>query len=318
MTEPSVAILIPTFRRPGGLRRLLASLDRLQFAGARAPRITIVVVDNDAEAPSAPGAEIARWSRHPITYAVEPVRGLSAARNRALDLVPAETRFIAFIDDDEWAEPHWLAELLAVQAETGAGIVQGPVVPEFARAPPAWISVGGYFEVGPFEPGQELGFGASGNCLIDWPALVAARVRFDMAYNTSGGEDADFFDRLLAAGWQIIAAPNACAHEWVPLERMTLAGVRRLEFRKGNTLGRLAIATGRPGVMAMRAAKGAGLIGQGVTEAVAFGLLAEGAAPRGIARMTRGAGMLAAFMNSRSHYYAEARTPLSDRTAGQA
>ena len=316
MTEPAVAILIPTFRRPDGLARLLASLDRLTFTGGRAPRISIVVVDNDADIAPARGDGLARASRHPLDYVVEPVRGLSAARNRALEQVPADTRFIAFIDDDEWAEPQWLDALLAVQAETGAEVVQGPVTPEFARPAPAWMTIGGYFEVGPFEAGDRLDFGASGNCLIDWPKLAASGVRFDMAYNTSGGEDADFFERLLALGWSIAAAPDARAHELVPLERMTPAGVRRLEFRKGNTLGRLALRSGAPRRIAERAIKGVGHIAYGATEAVAFGLLVDGAAARGMARVARGAGMLAAFLRLRSHYYGGRPSPHPGRAAG--
>ena len=48
MTEspaPHVYLCVPTFRRPEGLRKLLAHVERLAYAGP----IDVVVVDNDAE-----------------------------------------------------------------------------------------------------------------------------------------------------------------------------------------------------------------------------------------------------------------------------
>ncbi len=308
MTPVHVAILIPTFRRPEGLARLLASLDALTFVSIAPPRITLVVVDNDGDTSAGPGdaAMPAAAARYPIIRAVEPVRGLSAARNRALELAPFDADFIAFIDDDEWAEPQWLEALIAMQAETGAEIVQGPVVPAFAAPAPGWMIAGGYYEVGPFAPGEALDFGATGNCLIARAALARTAVRFDMAYNHSGGEDADFFGRLLAAGCRIVAAPEARAHEDVPAVRMTMPALLRLQFRKGNTIGRMALATRDARNIAARAVKAFGWIVRGAVEALAFGLLVEGAAPRGLAGIWRGVGMLAAFARVRSRYYAPA------------
>ena len=45
-SPPSVCLCVPTFRRPDGLRKLLAHIGQLNYAG----RLEIVVVDNDAEA----------------------------------------------------------------------------------------------------------------------------------------------------------------------------------------------------------------------------------------------------------------------------
>ncbi len=45
-SAPSVCLCVPTFRRPAGLRKLLAHIEQLNYAG----RVSIIVVDNDAEA----------------------------------------------------------------------------------------------------------------------------------------------------------------------------------------------------------------------------------------------------------------------------
>ena len=63
----------------------------------------------------------------PVRYLVESRRGISLARNRRLDAVPADADFIAMIDDDERPEPDWLEELLLAQAATAADGVEGRV-----------------------------------------------------------------------------------------------------------------------------------------------------------------------------------------------
>ena len=294
----SVAILIATYRRPEGLARLLASLDALTFENRPKPDITVVVVDNDAAAKSDPPR-----SQHPVHYVVEPQRGLSAVRNRALDEVPPETDFLAFIDDDEWAEPQWLDALLAMQAQTSADIVQGPVIPAFELDPPDWMRRGGYFEVGPFQPGEKLTFGATGNCLIRCAMLERTGLRFDMRFNTSGGEDADFFDRHLNSGGEIIAAPAARAYELVPATRMSTRGLMRQQFRKGNTIGQLDAASGLAARYGVRTAKAVRWVLAGGARAIALGPFVKGAAAVGLAGAARGFGMLAALVNVRSSYY---------------
>jgi GT2 family glycosyltransferase len=49
------------------------------------------------------------------------------ARNLALRHVPAETRYVVFIDNDVVVSPGWLAPLIACAEETGAAIV-GPLI----------------------------------------------------------------------------------------------------------------------------------------------------------------------------------------------
>jgi GT2 family glycosyltransferase len=306
MTAPEhIAVCIATYRRPQGLARLLASLDALTFARA-SPRLTLIVVDNDT---NGGGHAIASAWRgpHAIHAVTEPARGLANVRNRALAEVPGDVTSIAFIDDDEWAEPQWLDALLAVRNETGAGIVQGPVIPSFPVDAPAWLAPSGYLEVGPFRAGEELDFGASGNCLLSPAMLVRTGIRFDPAFNLSGGEDADFFDRLLRAGERIVAAPDARVWEHVPPERMTPAAIGRLFFRKGNTHGFLARRSGSATAVAVRFVKAIGWIGYGLAQIALIGPFREDVRVHGRAKIARGLGTLAAFLSIRSRYYADGK-----------
>lgn len=282
-----VAVCIATYRRPDGLERLVASLDRLTFASA-APQITILVVDNDAQSdPAAPPPP----SRHAIVRRIEPVRGLASVRNACLDHAPPEAGFIAFVDDDEWVEPQWLDALLAVQHATGADIVQGPVRPAYPTPPPNWMSEGGYHEVGPFDDSQRLEHGATGNVLIAREALVRTGARFAVDYDASGGEDVDFFAFMQARGCRIVAAADAVAHEAVPPERMTRAWVLRRRYRTGHTLGLIAR---RQGGVVLRLAKALARLAYGAGQAFLGTLASSSSANHGLANMAWGLGTLAA------------------------
>jgi glycosyltransferase involved in cell wall biosynthesis len=131
-----VAICCITFRRPDGLSRLLDGLNELTFHKNPEPDISVVVIDNDGAAPMRAQIEARRAGfRWQLRYGCEPVRGVSSARNRALDLVPPDAACIASIDDDEVPVPGWLDELLYVRRTYRAAIVQGPVRPHFLSPP---------------------------------------------------------------------------------------------------------------------------------------------------------------------------------------
>jgi succinoglycan biosynthesis protein ExoM len=144
-----VSICICTFRRPGPLLRLLRSLARLDPAS---PSYEIIVVDNDAERSGEPAIHEARAEGIRLQYLVEPQRGIARARNRSVE--PAQGTYVAFIDDDEEADPQWLMNLHAGVVEHGAAGGVGPVVPRFHDQTPRWCIEGGFFERRAARPGR--------------------------------------------------------------------------------------------------------------------------------------------------------------------
>jgi glycosyltransferase involved in cell wall biosynthesis len=284
-----VAIAVATYRRPDGLRRLLASLDALQLP-PMPPRITLIVVDNDAASALTAAALTSRW---PLHYRLEPSKGLAFVRNACLDAVPPDADWLAFLDDDEWVEPDWLVQLLAVQARTNADIVQGVVRPVYPVPPPGWMREGGYHEVGPFEDGAPLGHGASGNILIRVEALAKSGARFHADFNASGGEDVDFFQQMLAAGYRLVAANRAVAWETVPSARMSLRWVLARRYRTGHTLGLVAA---RRGGAVQRAVRATARLGLGVTRAAAGLVTSRTRAVRGLTDVVWGVGTLVALV----------------------
>lgn len=299
-----VAICIPTFRRPEGLKRLLQSLDDLTFSRVTSPRIDVVIIDNDGANPlEAQGFDPQQCSRHRVIYSVERSQGLVYVRNAALNATPADTDFIAFIDDDEWVEPQWLDALLAMQAQTGAAAIQGPVRPIFEVPPEPWMVKGRYFEVGPLADGARLEHGASGNCLLAKPVIDRLNLRFDQKFNFSGGEDIDFFDRLMAKGEQIVGAAFAIAYEATPKSRMTITWLIRRSFRTGNSLGLMALS--RDGWLPSihRLSKGLLRGAAGSMELLFFGLFDRTRAVNGLSNVVWALGTLSAYTGARVNQY---------------
>jgi succinoglycan biosynthesis protein ExoM len=169
--------------------------------------------------------------------------------------------------------------------------VQGVVLPHYAAPAPEWMRAGHYHEVGPFTDGAILDHGASGNVLIR--RSVIGDVRFHPAFNQSGGEDVDFFHRLLTAGATMVAATRAIAYEDVPPDRSTLRWILRRRYRTGHTLGTMARSGGRRGP---RAVKALARLGFGIVEGLAGAVSSRTRAVRGLTNVVWGLGTLAALM----------------------
>src|SRR3546814_14126174 len=100
-TDRVVARCAATYRRPEGLGRLLDGLAALGQSGAIEP--IVVIVDNSADSEArvqvAAAAERFPW---PLHYVAEPRRGITFARNAALDTAAATAcAFGPFIADDQ-------------------------------------------------------------------------------------------------------------------------------------------------------------------------------------------------------------------------
>jgi succinoglycan biosynthesis protein ExoM len=196
--------------------------------------VRIVVVENDDDGEARVVVESFAGGRFPIEYAAEPRHGIPFARNRALE-VAGDVDFIAFLDDDEWAESQWLAELLDAQEKTGAEVVLGPVLPDFEAQPPRWLLGSGYFDPLSFEPLQSIGFAYTGNVLVARAAFDSERP-FPERLALMGGSDTHFFMRAWLRGIRIVWAPAARVHEAIPLQRMRVGWIARREYRRGTTL----------------------------------------------------------------------------------
>ena len=115
---PTVTVVVCTRDRVEMLQRCLGAVRKL-----RHPGFAVVVVDN---APSSDSARAAA-ALHGAQYVVEPVRGVSRARNAGAR--HCATDILAYLDDDMVPHPDWLSALVAEFGDPEVVAVSGPVLP---------------------------------------------------------------------------------------------------------------------------------------------------------------------------------------------
>ena len=213
---PRVSICIATYKRPRLLGELLSALNGLSLDDDQFSDLRLIVVDNDA-AQSARAA-LSAWSdRWPLDYVVEPSRGVATARNAAIAAGLDRSDYLAFIDDDEVPDPNWLASLLAVALEEEASLVFGPVD-----------------RLLPNQTQDRIERPTAGNLLISSKIFNHSGLRFDPAFDRSGGEDLMFFQTAKAAGFSATMAQDARVREHVPASRIDLSARLLGRFQDGN------------------------------------------------------------------------------------
>jgi len=237
--KPHITVCVCTYKRPVLLQRLLEKLNHQHTNGAFT--YSAVVADNDA-ARSAEGVvrKLSQRSQIETIYCSEPRQNISLVRNKALE--HARGDFIAFIDDDEFPVDDWLAKLLAICEQRGVAGVLGPVRPHFDHSPPAWLIKGRFCER-PEHPTGTVMDGSkcrTGNVIFRRSLLQGEAEPFKAEFGT-GGEDVDFFQRMVVRGHIFVWCNEAIAFETVPPSRCTrryminralLRGRNNLKLRK--------------------------------------------------------------------------------------
>lgn len=304
-----VAICITTFKRPALLKSLLTGLSELVFRKMPAPEIAIVVVDNDADRSAEEACRAAKL-RWPVKYVVEPERGIAQARNRAI-AEAGDADFLAFVDDDEVPAPAWLDELLWVQANFGADVVCGSVLPRFDLGVPEWVKKGGFFDRN-YISGRSMDTCGAGNVLI--AGRVFRKVEgFDERFALTGAEDTHFFLRVRRAGYAIVSSGGAVVYEAIPTARASLSGVLRRAYHTGNSWALCESSLDRrTSTRLLRGTKAGIRIVQGAACACLSLFFGKTAFARGLRALFLGAGMLAALAGRSYQAYRSAETDVAE------
>ena len=153
-----------------------------------------------------------------MAYAVQPERNIALARNTAV--THAQGQFIVFIDDDEFPVSGWLLNLFRTcEAHNVAGVL-GPVKPHFDEKPPRWLVKGGFYERPTHPTGFEMSWSEcrTGNVIFRRSILDPSEPGFRREFG-AGGEDQDFFRRMIQRGHRFIWCDEAVAYEVVPPSR---------------------------------------------------------------------------------------------------
>ena len=216
----TVAICIPTLKRPLELETLLTRLGRLDLDDRI--DMQVFVVDNDPARSADQVIERHKLlSELKLTADHEPVPGYVDVRNRLNSLVPADIDWIASIDDDDIpASTDWLVRLVEVAEQCDADMVCGPKLP----APGAGIGES-MLERGTVRhheavTGAPMRYGWTGNILIR--RSILGPDPFDSRFAQTGGEDTELTMRLVRSGHRLVYAPDAAVTALKSSEQLTV------------------------------------------------------------------------------------------------
>lgn len=213
-----ICVCVCTYKRQKYLDHLLRHLCDLDTGGLFA--YSIVITDND-NGRSAESTVREHKEKAPvdILYLVEPEKNISLARNKSVR--NASGNFIAMIDDDEFPGRDWLARLYNAITGHDADAVLGPVLPHYEKDPPEWILKGRFCERKRYKTGDVLKNDfRTGNALVRKRIFDDRDNYFDAKYGRTGGEDRDFFLKIVNKGHVVIWCDEAPVHEFVPSERL--------------------------------------------------------------------------------------------------
>jgi glycosyltransferase involved in cell wall biosynthesis len=230
-----VTVAICTLNRAESLRRTLES-----FAAMLVPRDLdweVVVVNNDCTDHT--DEVINAFSdRLPIRREFEPQRGLSRARNRAVDVAKGD--YFVWTDDDVVVDPGWLAAYAeAFRRWPDAAVFGGRITEVFDEPVPNWVNESKAVltfaardlgeDAVPLSIAQDrLPFGANFS--------IRAAEQRRLPYNPdlgpgSGrgpvGDEIDVIERLLDAGAIGYWVPNATVTHRVDSDRLTIRSLSR-------------------------------------------------------------------------------------------
>ncbi len=253
--DQRVAICIASYQRPDLLGELLESLSRCDLPSAQ--EVEVRIIDNDGKASAQGTVETFRNNSQfsAVHYAVEPRQNIAHARNRAIDMGPAD--YFVFVDDDETVRPDWLVQLVAAAERSRADAVFGPVVAKFDATQHGWQARGKFFAKEVPASGSALSWQATrtSNTLVRGNWFHARGFRFDEQLGRSGGSDSHLFARMSEAGAHYSSCREAIIEESVPNERARFAWLWKRAYRNGLIYERNVKATSAPNYPLLRAIK---------------------------------------------------------------
>jgi succinoglycan biosynthesis protein ExoM len=228
-----LTVCICTFRR----RSIIEAIKSVSAQSiSNGVSVKIMVIDND-DLPSAKKLidEHCAAAHMAIKYHHVPGKNISMARNAALER--ADSRWLAFIDDDEQASVNWLAGLISIGK--GANAVFGPCEAIYPNGTPRWIRVGDYHSNRIPEKSLAIITGYTSNVLIDIEFVRRFKLKFDTALGRTGGEDTVFFHAMHSKGGVLRYARDAVVHEYVVPQRIGFRWIATRRYRAGQVYAKL-------------------------------------------------------------------------------
>lgn len=225
--RPLISVVVPSYNRAHWLGGALESLIGQQTDGEF--DYEIIVVDNASHDNTREVVQCeARDSAVPVRYFYSAKPGDAPTRNRGA--AEARGQWLAFFDDDQFADPRWLLELLHAAQQAGAHIVGGPVhldlspqqLRTLGRVGRAALREIDFYPALQTYRGKDLP--GTGNALVSRHVFRAAGP-FDESM-TAGGSDTEFFRQARLAGYELWYTPRAVIRHRIEPNRMTAEYLR--------------------------------------------------------------------------------------------
>lgn len=242
-------IVLCTYNREATLRRTLESIaDAEQPTGLHT---NILVVDNNSRDGAAEVVRQAiRRGGPSVRYLLETRQGKGYALNTGV--AAADGDLIGLLDDDEEIHPQWLAVVYNWFRKPDVDFIGGPYVPKWPCPPPEWVPADYRGVIGWQEAGDAVReFSAEspdlllsgGNAVIRRAVLGrCGPYATDICHTRERlltGEDADMYERLLAAGARGFYLPDLIIFHHIFPERLTKRYFRRWAFWRAVSFGML-------------------------------------------------------------------------------
>ena len=238
--NPLLTVAVCTFDRDALLPRAINSVRNQTLTS---DELELLVVDNGSTDGTTTVVTALQRKDNRIRYVVESKPGIAHARNRALQ--EARGKYLAFIDDDAWAEENWLEGLLAAikTMRPVPECVVGPVSLVWEGGRPDWFPTRFESLLCKYDMGETPRFLEAGGYLLTTNSLFHREtllklggLRTDLGHRRKaliGGEDNDIFNRLIANGHRVYYQPTARVFHPVPKERQTRRFLLRRLFWDG-------------------------------------------------------------------------------------
>ena len=247
MPDSPISICICTYNRAVSLDQTLASISTLSDLLITGDEV--IVIDNSST-DNTPDVVISYKAELPIKYFFEPVQGLSAARNRALEEFCTDV--CVFVDDDITLTAGLInAYRTAIEGNSAHHFFGGRLTPDWQGQEPAWYrgesiplldGILGRYDLG----AQNIAYHQ--HSLLPYGANFALRRSlidrvgsFDLSLGVQGdklgrGEETDYFNRAMALGFSGMYLANAGAGHRLQRERLATTQLFSYGVQKGKVL----------------------------------------------------------------------------------
>ncbi len=241
-----ISVVICTYNRGNILKDTLQSFTTIQQDQSFG--YEMVVVDNNSTDATAIVVEGLKGHYPcPLRYIFEAQQGISHARNRGIQ--EAKGDIIAFVDDDVFFEVNWLVNLAKSFTELNCIGGGGRIYPKWpgdktpwwydARTAYAYAGVTGDLDLGNEQREFKLGHSAPfGGNMIFHRRVFEKYGLFNVSIGRKGtdlglNEDAEFGNRLMAAGEKLWYIPEVIIYHRVFANRLKAGYLRRWYFSLG-------------------------------------------------------------------------------------